>query len=97
VLAQSGMVGNTPNPVDVSYLADNILLLRYFEASGAIRQAISILKKRSGGHERTIRELRFDGGVRVGPPLKEFQGVLTGVPAFLGGGVGNQLPLPEQE
>jgi len=85
VLAQSATVGNAPNPVDVSYLADTILLLRYFEASGAVKQAISILKKRSGNHEHTIRELSLADGVRVGKPFRQFQGVLTGVPVFLGG------------
>jgi circadian clock protein KaiC len=72
-------------PVDVSYLADTVILLRYFEAAGAVRQAISVLKKRSGGHERTIREFRLGPrGVQVGAPLKEFHGVLTGVPTYRG-------------
>jgi circadian clock protein KaiC len=93
VLAQSGLMGNAQNPVDVSYLADNILLLRYFEASGAVKQAISILKKRSGGHEHTIRELRLGNGVQVGKPLDQFQGVLTGVPLFLGGMQTQPTPL----
>ena len=70
---------------DVSYLADSVVLLRYFEVSGSVRQAISVVKKRSGDHERTIRECRVSrGGLHVGPPLHEFQGVLTGVPQYVG-------------
>ncbi len=87
VLAQNGIVGSAMHtPVDVSYLADAILLLRYFEAYGEVRQAISVVKKRSGRHERTIRELQLgSSGVRVGEPLRKFQGVLAGTPTFLGG------------
>lgn len=87
VLAQTGIIGSyMQTPVDVSYLADAILLLRYFEAYGEVRQAISVVKKRSGRHERTIRELKLGpNGVRVGAPLKNFQGVLAGTPTFLGG------------
>jgi circadian clock protein KaiC len=85
VVAQHGMVGQMQAPVDLSYLADNVLLLRFFEARGAVRQAISVLKKRSGPHEKTIRELRLEAsGVTVGEPLTEFQGVLTGVPVYGG-------------
>lgn len=84
-LAQHGMVGDrTESPLDVSYLADTVVLLRYFEAAGSLRQAISVVKKRSGAHERTIRELRLGPGVRVGQPLREFQGVLGGSPTYLG-------------
>jgi circadian clock protein KaiC len=72
-------------PVDVSYLADTVLLFRYFERAGQIRQALSVIKKRSGPHERAIRELIFgEGRVYVGEPLTSFEGVLTGVPRFLG-------------
>jgi circadian clock protein KaiC len=87
VLAQAGMIGAAmQTPVDVSYLADSILLLRYFEAFGEVRQAISVVKKRSGRHERSIRELQLSSsGIRVGPPLKDYQGILTGTPSFLGG------------
>jgi len=85
-LAQHGFLGNMQSPIDVSYLADAVLLFRYFEYAGSIRQALSVIKKRSGRHERTIRELRFvPGEVAVGAPLKEFEGVLTGVPSFIGG------------
>ncbi|HEY1498534.1 MAG TPA: ATPase domain-containing protein [Acidobacteriaceae bacterium] len=85
-LAQTGVIGTTMHsPVDVSYLADTILLFRYFERAGAIRQAISVVKKRSGPHERTIRELFLERGrVTVGNPLSQFEGVLTGVPKFIG-------------
>ena len=73
-------------PVDLSYLADNVLLLRFFEAHGAVRQAISVLKKRSGLHEKTIRELRLEPtGITVGQPLTDFHGVLTGLPVHTGG------------
>ena len=85
VMAQAGMVGTMRSPVDVSYIADNVLLLRYFEAEGRIRKAISVMKKRTGRHEDTIRELSLgSAGVQIGDPLSEFQGVLTGVPQFHG-------------
>src|SRR5437588_12056145 len=85
-MAQHGFVGSNMNsPVDVSYLADSVLLFRYFESEGEIRQALSVVKKRSGFHERAIRELRFTkGGIKVGQPLTQFEGVLTGVPRFIG-------------
>ncbi|MBV9087777.1 MAG: AAA family ATPase, partial [Acidobacteriaceae bacterium] len=87
-LAQHGFVGtNMATPVDVSYLADSVLFFRFFEANGAVKQAISVLKKRSGGHERSIRELIFaNGHIRVGASLADFRGVLTGVPTYVGGG-----------
>lgn len=90
-LAQHGFIGVTNSSIDISYLADTVLLFRYFERAGSIRQALSVLKKRSGTHERTIRELIFDAGqIRVGPPLDEFEGVLTGAPTYLGqSGKGN--------
>jgi circadian clock protein KaiC len=67
--------------VDTSYLADAVILLRFYEAHGEVRQAISIVKKRGGAHERTIRDYRLTGeGVQVGEPLRRFRGVLTGVP-----------------
>lgn len=84
-LAQHGLVDSRPqSPLDVSYLADTVVLLRYFEAVGELRQAISVVKKRIGAHERSIRELKLGPGVRVGEPLREFQGVLAGAPTFLG-------------
>jgi circadian clock protein KaiC len=85
VMAQHGLVGDAlESPADVSYLADSVLLLRYFEAAGVVRQAISVFKKRTGTHERTIREFTLGGGLTVGDALHEFQGVLTGVPHFVG-------------
>ena len=85
ILAQSGMVGHMQSPVDLTYLSDAVVLLRFFEAEGEIRRALSILKKRTGAHEATIRELMIDGrGIRVGPKLEGFRGVLTGVPTFEG-------------
>ncbi len=85
-IPQHGFVGpNVGSPIEVSYLADTVLLLRFFEASGDVRKAISVLKKRSGVHETSIRELRMDsGGLRVGPALEGFQGVLSGTPLFAG-------------
>jgi circadian clock protein KaiC len=86
VTAQHGLIGtNMVSPVDVSYLADSVILLRYFEAEGSVRNAVSITKKRTGAHERTIRAFEIGrGGIRVGAPLSEFTGVLTGVPTFRG-------------
>ncbi|MBA4138230.1 MAG: circadian clock protein KaiC [Opitutus sp.] len=84
-VAQAGIVGQMRSPADLTYLADTVVLLRYFEHEGRIRKAVSIIKKRAGRHEETIRELRMDdGGIRVGPALREFQGVLTGVPRYRG-------------
>lgn len=85
-LVQHGIFGNpVDEAVDVSYLADTVLLLRYFEVHGEVRQAVSVVKKRSSDHERTIRECRVGkGGMKVGEPLHEFQGVLTGVPHYTG-------------
>jgi circadian clock protein KaiC len=82
VMAQHGFMGaNMGTPVDVSYLADSVLMLRFFEARGAVRRAVSVVKKRTGYHENTIREMRMsDSGIAVGEPLKDFHGVLTGVP-----------------
>lgn len=86
-LAQHGLIGHMQSQVDVSYLADSIILLRYFEMAGEVRQAISVLKNRASAHEHTIRELSFyTGRITVGQPLNDFQGVLTGVPTLLGGG-----------
>jgi circadian clock protein KaiC len=86
VAVQSGLIGPMMNtPVDASYLADAVILLRYFEADGEVRQAISVMKKRGSAHERTIREFRLGrGGFEVGEPLREFRGVLTGVPNYEG-------------
>ena len=85
-VAQHGLVGDMKAPVDVTYLADTVVLLRYFEALGRVRRAISIVKKRTGAHEDTIREYQIGReGLIFGPALKEFQGVLRGVPELVGG------------
>jgi len=84
-LAQRGIFGAPPEDTDVSYLADAVILLRYFEAQGEVRRAISVVKQRSGAHESTIREFRVaEGGLHVGEPLHQFHGVLLGVPTFVG-------------
>jgi circadian clock protein KaiC len=84
-VTQSGMVGTMASPVDTTYLADNVILFRYFEAQGSVRRAISVVKKRNGKHERTIRELDMnDSGVVIGEPLTDFHGILTGVPTYVG-------------
>lgn len=85
-VTQSGMVGGSMQaPVDTSYLADNVILFRYFEARGHVRRAVSVVKKRSGKHELTIRELTVtESGMTIGDPLVNFQGILTGVPSFVG-------------
>jgi circadian clock protein KaiC len=91
VSAQQGLVGPMINNFDVSYLADSVILLRYFESRGAVRQAISVLKKRTGAHERTIRELRIGReGLSIGEPLTQFRGILTGVPHELKEGPGER-------
>jgi circadian clock protein KaiC len=86
--AHQGLIGGPMiTPVDASYLADAVILMRYYETNGEVRQAISVVKKRGGAHERTIRDFRLEGGrIRVGPPLRDFRGVLTGVPIFEGAG-----------
>lgn len=85
VMAQAGLVGDTLSPVDVSYIADTVMLLRYFESGGRVHKALSVIKNRMGKHEDTIRELTLDeGGLRVGEPLREFRGVLTAAPEYFG-------------
>ncbi len=84
-LAQHGLLSQVSTPLDLTYLADSVILLRYFEESGRIRKAMSVVKKRMGAHEDTIREFKFSPrGMQVGAPLDEFDGVLTGVPKFRG-------------
>ncbi len=82
VVAQAGLMGsNVQSPIDTSYLADCVVLFRYFEYQGKVKKAISVVKKRSGHHEETIRELRFDdNGIHLSEPLTKLRGVLTGVP-----------------
>ncbi|HEX8467225.1 MAG TPA: ATPase domain-containing protein [Allosphingosinicella sp.] len=84
-VAQHGLVGDMKAPVDVTYLADSVILLRYFEAAGRVRRAISVIKKRTSAHEDTIREYRIGAdGITLGAPLENFQGVLRGVPELIG-------------
>lgn len=88
-VAQHGLIGEMKAPVDVTYLADTVVLLRYFEALGNVRRAVSVIKKRSGPHEATIREFEIGSqGLSLGEPLSQFQGVLRGVPNFVGPGSG---------
>lgn len=83
ILAQQGLMGGMQSVVDLTYLADTVVLWRYYEAFGSMKQALSVIKKRSGNHERTIREIKIaKGGIKVGPPLTNLQGVMTGVPSF---------------
>jgi circadian clock protein KaiC len=90
VLAQHGLLGQMQTPIDLSYLSDSVIMLRYFEAAGRVRRALSVVKKRSGTHENAIREFQLTAnGVKVGPPLTEFSGILTGTPRYLG----DQKPL----
>ena len=85
--AQHGLIGmQMQTPVDASYLADAVVLLRYYEFEGEVRQAISVLKKRGGAHERTIRAFTLtSNGVNVGEPLRNFRGILTGIPVPIDG------------
>ncbi|GAB2178619.1 ATPase domain-containing protein [Dongia sp. agr-C8] len=93
-VAQHGLVGDMQAPVDVTYLADTVILLRYFEAGGRVRRAVSVIKKRSGQHESTIREYRIsDRGLSMGEPLEGFHGVLRGVPTY----AGEPAPLLEKD
>ena len=85
ILAQQGVVGDVQNPIDLSFLSNAVVLLRFFEAAGEVRKAISVIKKRTGVHDLAIREYQLSPhGLRVGPPLMELQGVFTGVPAYSG-------------
>jgi len=86
-VAQHGLVGDMQSPVDVTYLADTVILLRYFEALGRVRRAMSVIKKRTSAHEDTIREFRInEHGISLGEPLIGFQGVLRGVPELMSKG-----------
>jgi circadian clock protein KaiC len=85
VLAQHGLVGPMQTPVDLSYLSDAVLMLRYFETEGEVRRALSVVKKRSGHHETTIREFQItSAGIKVGLPMRDFSGILTGTPQYIG-------------
>jgi circadian clock protein KaiC len=94
VLAQHGLVGPMNTPVDISYLSDSVLMLRYFEFAGEVRRAVSVVKKRSGHHEHTIREFRLTSeGIALGPPLTKFHGVFSGTPTY----EGESAPLLDRE
>jgi circadian clock protein KaiC len=83
-VAQHGMVGDMKAPIDLTYLADTVVLLRYFEAAGRVRRAMSVIKKRSGSHEDTIRGFHIGkDGIKLGEPLYDFQGILRGIPTFV--------------
>ena len=85
VLAQHGLVGPMDTPLDISYLSDAVLMLRYFELAGTVRRALSVVKKRSGPHEHTIREFRLSSdGIKLGPPMNEFSGIFSGNPRYAG-------------
>jgi circadian clock protein KaiC len=86
IVAQHGVVGSRmTTPIDVSYLADSVILLRFFETRGEVRRALSVMKKRTSTHEATIRELRLGPDrLYVGQAQSDFQGVLTGVPQYIG-------------
>jgi circadian clock protein KaiC len=90
VLAQHGLIGPMETPIDMSYLSDAVMMLRYFEFSGTVRRALSVVKKRSGNHEHTIREYRLGPqGIHLGPPLTGFSGIFAGTPRY----TGDQAPL----
>ncbi|WP_246082557.1 ATPase domain-containing protein [Rubellimicrobium rubrum] len=90
VLAQHGLVGPMDTPLDISYLSDSVLMLRYFEVAGTVRRALSVVKKRSGDHEHSIREFRLSPqGISLGPPLREFSGIFSGTPEYHG----DKIPL----
>ncbi len=86
IMSQHGIVGNgLIGSVDISYLVDTVVLIRHFEAFGTLKKALPVVKKRHGGHESTIRELRLrPGGIEISEPITEFSGVLTGTPTFSG-------------
>ncbi len=96
VLAQHGLVGPMDTPLDISYLSDAVLMLRYFELAGTVRRALSVVKKRSGSHEHSIREFRLSSaGISLGPPLKDFSGIFSGNPRYTGDKIPNVLDNPD--
>jgi len=97
VVAQHGMMaaGARDGTIDVSYLADSVLLFRYYEAAGEVNQAVSVFKKRTGPHERSIRRLTIDeSGFAVGEPLSHFRGIMTGVPQYRDADLTQTAPAP---
>jgi circadian clock protein KaiC len=91
LMTQHGLSGSASVPLDASYLSDTVLFLRYFEACGELRQAISVIKKRTGVHEKTIRELRFANGIIVGDPITDYRGILINAPQFVGASMDQRL------
>jgi circadian clock protein KaiC len=86
IMAQHGLIGSMQAPADITYLSDTVVMFRFFEAQGAVKKAISVIKKRTGGFENTIREFTMqDGRIAVGGPLTAFHGVLSGIPTYMGG------------
>jgi circadian clock protein KaiC len=86
LLGQHGLIGDIRSDLDLSYLSDGILAFRFFETKGTILSAITVVKSRTNDHERTIRELRLsqDHGLQVGPAIRDFEGILTGLPTYRG-------------
>lgn len=98
VLAQHGLVGPMDTPLDISYLSDAVLMLRYFEIGGTVRRALSVVKKRSGDHEHTIREFRLTKhGIKLGPPLKAFSGIFSGTPQYVGDNIPSMLKVEHED
>jgi circadian clock protein KaiC len=96
-VAQVGLVGDMRSPFDITYLADTVILLRYFEAVGEVRRAMSIVKKRTGAHEATIREYRISNqGLDIGDPLRGFRGVLRGTPEYIAKGTDEMMGRPRR-
>ncbi|WP_293881219.1 ATPase domain-containing protein, partial [Sphingomonas sp.] len=96
LLAQHGLVGPMETPLDISYLSDAVLMLRYFEMAGAVRRALSVVKKRSGEHEHSIREFQLSRqGIRLGPPLTQFSGIFAGTPHYVGDKIPAMLDEPD--
>jgi circadian clock protein KaiC len=97
-VAQHGLIGDMRSPVDITYLSDTVLLLRFFEARGRMLRALSVMKKRSGAHEDTIREFKINHlGIQLGMPLTEFQGIMRGVPVFVGDQNHQKLIAPHED
>ena len=95
VITPHGLLGNMQTPIDVTYLADTVVAFRFFEHDGGVHKALSVIKKRTGKHENTIRELKLSSaGISVGPPLRHLRGVLGGVSVSAGSGVLGEVPAP---
>ena len=85
VLAQQGVVGNVENPIDLSFLSDTVILMRFFEATGRLRRALSVIKRRTDVHDNAIHEYQLSvNGLEIGPPLETLRGIFTGIPTYEG-------------